>query len=241
MENINKEKITPSELVKRFQRNEAGLLENVDYVFDSSGKVDWRRMVKQEFIVPNNQKTDETDVSKLEDSDLLILLAGLKNLADLRGYECVSYHVPTATDSYCCVACQIQWSPNFESGGKSVVFESIGDASPNNTEDFGKHYLAAIAENRAFARCVRNFLRVNIIAKEEVGRVIKKRGKSSNSQHVDILQKLMDERGLSFDLIKDKLVAENYPEVESVNSLEDINKEKLFDLINRLKKFKKAE
>jgi hypothetical protein len=226
-------------LKAQFIRNEAGLLDGVDYILDETGRIDWRKMVKSEFIVPNSQKTDETDVTKLEDSDLLILLAGLKNLAELRGYSRVRF-APSGNDTYCCVVCSIDWLPNYETGGQPVSFEAMADASANNTEDFGKYYLAAIAENRAFARCVRNFLRINIVSKEEVGKSLKKRSYTKNSQHVEILQKLMDEKSLNFDEIKSKLINENYPEAEKVTCLEDINKEKLFNLIDRLKKFKRA-
>lgn len=239
MENTNITNTT--ELVKRFTRNEAGLLEGVNYIFDASGKIDWRKMVKPEFLAPNSQKTDETDISKLEDSDLLILLAGLKNLADLRGYHSVRFLPITSTETYCSIICQIEWTGNFETGGHRIIFESVADASPNTTEDFGKYYLAAIAENRAFARCVRNFLRINIVSKEEIGKSSSKRKYTKNSQHAQILQQLMDEKGLNFDHIKEKLIAENYPDAQDVNCLEDISKEKLFDLISRLKKFIRAK
>ena len=49
------------------------------------------------------------------------------------------------------------------------TFSAIGDASPNNTESFARFYLGPIAENRAFVRCVRNFLKINVVAQEELG------------------------------------------------------------------------
>ncbi len=52
------------------KRDESGLIvqPKIDYVFHEDGTVDWRKMVKQEFLVPNKQRAgDETDVSKLED------------------------------------------------------------------------------------------------------------------------------------------------------------------------------
>ena len=58
---------------------------------------------------------------------------------------------------------------NYETGGQPVSFSAIGDASLSNTFDFAQNYLAAIAENRAFVRCVRNFLKINIVAKDEIG------------------------------------------------------------------------
>ena len=43
-------------------------------------------MVRTEFLVANKQRTQQTDVSQLEDRDLLILLGGIKELAQIRGF-----------------------------------------------------------------------------------------------------------------------------------------------------------
>ena len=73
--------------VKSIERDDHGLITQpkVDYIFTDDGFVDWRKMVKEEFLVPNRQKTQETDVSKLEDHQLIILLGGIKELAQIRG------------------------------------------------------------------------------------------------------------------------------------------------------------
>ncbi len=49
-----------------------------------------------------------------------------------------------------------------------VVFSDVGSATLDNTAGFGKLYLAPVAANRAFVRCVRNFLGINIVAQDEV-------------------------------------------------------------------------
>ena len=36
-----------------YKRNEHGLLENVEYEFSEDGSVDWRAMIKSEFLYPN--------------------------------------------------------------------------------------------------------------------------------------------------------------------------------------------
>ena len=53
-----------------------------------------------------------------------------------------------------------------------------------------------------------------------------------------ILFSLMKEKGVSFEIIKGKLVKEKYSNAESLSSLEDIPKIKVFELIERLKKAK---
>ena len=57
---------------KIFSRNEHGLIDDdsIKYLFTGEGLIDWRKMVKQEYLVPNRQKTSTIDVTKLEDKDL---------------------------------------------------------------------------------------------------------------------------------------------------------------------------
>ena len=77
-----------------WSRNQFGLLKNYNYEFNEDGSVNWRALIAPEFIVPNRQTFSKRgiDVSKLgkdeiaklvtesEDKDLLILLAGYKNV-----------------------------------------------------------------------------------------------------------------------------------------------------------------
>ncbi len=152
-------------------RDESGLISQpkVDYVFDDRGFVNWRKMVKTEYLVSNRQRTQESDVTQLEDKDLLILLGGIKELAQIRGYSSVEYDVKTPSADYVVATCKIRWIPNFETENREVLFSAIADASPGNTHSFASDYLAAIAENRSFVRCVRNFLRINIVGQDELG------------------------------------------------------------------------
>ena len=47
---------------KTQERDEMGMLSGVDYVFDESGSIDWRKMVKPEFLVPNRDRTKDTNI-----------------------------------------------------------------------------------------------------------------------------------------------------------------------------------
>ena len=38
---------------KHYQRDEHGLLKNVQYVFNEDGSVNWRAMIKEEHLFPN--------------------------------------------------------------------------------------------------------------------------------------------------------------------------------------------
>lgn len=234
-------KVNPPKL---FLRNSHGLLENdnINYVFNEDGSINWRAMVKSQYLVPNRQKTQETDVSKLEDKDLLILLGGIKELAQIRGFTSVEYKVITATDNYFATSCRITWIPNYETENRPVIFEALADASLVNTKDFARYFLAAIAENRAFVRCVRNFLKINIVSQEELGDaklglVAKEDSEKENPMNPTVLlEKIMQDKGISFDILKKKLVKEKFDGAEGFNSIKDVPKSKVFELIERIKK-----
>lgn len=229
---------------KLVSRNKYGLLEDesIKYVFNDDGLINWRGMVKTQYLVPNRQKTQETDVSKLEDKDLLILLGGTKELAQIRGYTKVEYKVVAATENYFATSCRITWLPNYETNGKEIVFESLADASTSNTKSFARFFLAAIAENRAFVRCVRNFLKINIVSQEELGdvKVLDEAVAVENptSPH-NLLEKIMKDKGINFDTLKERLIKEKFEKVEDIKTISDIPKAKIFELIDRIKKIKK--
>ena len=230
--------------MKKIDRNEDGLINGVDYLFTEDGLIDWRKMVKSAHLVPNKDRTSETDVTKLKDYQLIILLGGIKELAQIRGFADVRYEVVSPHPEYVVATCSITWIPNFETEGREVTFSAIGDASPRNTNSFASNFLGPIAENRAFVRCVRNFLKINIVGKEELGGA--DAPTTTNSSSVsdssmdprNMLLSVMNEKGISFERIQQKLVKENYENAEGVESLNDIPKLKVFELIERLKKVK---
>ena len=222
---------------KTLKRNEFGLLENppIPYVFNEDGYVNWRKMIRPEFLVANKQRTQE--ISKLEDKDLLILLGGIKELAQIRGFTCVSYDVPDAGPNYVIASCYINWIGNYETSNVDVSFQSLADASPDNTQSFARNYLAAIAENRAFVRCVRNFLKINIVGQEDVGvKVIEEPGSDNPISPAAVLHNLMKEKGISFDQIQKRLIKDKYEKAEELASINEISKPKIFELIERIKK-----
>lgn len=218
-----------------------GLLKDVDYIFTDDGMVDWRKMVKTEYLVPNKERTNETDVTKLKDNQLIILLGGIKELAQIRGYTNVTYDLVSPSSDYVVATCKISWKPNYETEGDPVVFSAIGDASPHNTNSFARNFLGPIAENRAFVRCVRNFLKINIVAQEELGdaKSATPAPAENASDPKSLLKNVMKEKGVSFEIIKKKLIAEGYEAAATLNSVDDIPKSKIFELIERLKKVNK--
>lgn len=154
-------------------RNAWGLIENIDYKTNEDGSINWRAMVKPEHLFPNKgwfearKQAVPNTIEGLNDTQLLIKLAGIKELAKLRGYTSVKYDVIKCEPSYVAIKCGITWIPNYESEYESY-YEDVANATVNNTSDFAVKFLETIAANRAFVRTVRNFLNVHIVGSDEI-------------------------------------------------------------------------
>ncbi len=96
--------------------------------------------------------------------------------------------------------------------------------------------MGPIAENRAFVRCVRNFLKINIVAQDELGntKVFEEQVDASQTDPKHLLERIMKEKSVSFKQIVTKLTEEGF-EPEKLTSINDIPKTKIFELIQRIK------
>lgn len=229
-------------------RDKYGLLDGVHYIFKDEGRrVDWRAMIPNQYLVPNRANFEKRSepvpesIENVADKDLLILLDGIKYLADLRGFTSVSYTISSSSIQHCTVVCAITWLPNYETEFQMRVFSGIGDATIENCTGFGKLFLGPIAENRAFIRAVRNFLRIPIIGKEELNNetlIQEPNNTNGKDKILKELDNLMKSKGVSFQLVKDKLTKENILGAERFNSINDLPKDVIFNLIERLQKKK---
>ena len=228
-------------------RDDSGLLvsDDINYKFEDSGLVDWRGMIDKKWLVPNRDRTNVTDVSKLKDNELIILLGGIKELAQIRGFTDLTYEVECPSSDYVIATCKINWIPNYETENKPVTFSAIGDASMSNTSDFARNYLAATAENRAFVRCVRSFLKINIVANDELASKSQSPASASPPQEESVsnlsesdphflLEKVMTQKGVTLEKVKKVLLKEEYSGADEIKSLKDIPKPKVFNLISRI-------
>jgi hypothetical protein len=233
--------------VNKFKRDVNGLLECIDYTFNADNTINWRAMINKEHLVPNrdafkNQKDvnlKELDVSTLADNQLLILLAGIKELAQIRGYKNVSYDVIQAQPDYVAVKCTIEWIPNYETNMETVSFSALADAHLDNTKDFAKNFLMAIAENRAFIRTVRSFLKINIVGNDEMGKTthvdIDVEPNTFVTQPVSLLQKTMEEHNITFEQIKDRAIQKNMDGAGLWSNINDIPPLSMFTIISGIK------
>ena len=214
-----------------FERDKKGLVKGLEYKYDEQGLIDWRAMLDDKWLYANPSSVEKgvckrnTPASELKDKDLCIMLGGLKELAQWRGFTSVRYDVVNASPEYVAMACEISWIKNFETNNilekespsshiESILFSSVADAHFGNTRSFAKNFLAAIAENRAFSRAVRNFLRINIVSDIELGEV----------------------KGVSFEDIKEKLGKAGYKESKNLETVEQISPVWLIEVIKKLKK-----
>jgi len=166
-------KIDNSSGPSSYKRDENGLLENIQYHFNEDGSVDWRSMIKEEHLFPNKswfelrKKDTPRSIEGLKDHQLLIKLSGIKELARLRGFESVSFETVKCEMDHVAVKCCIVFIANYETPER-VIYEDMANATLNNTSSFATKFLETIACNRAFVRCVRNFLNVHIVGDDEI-------------------------------------------------------------------------
>jgi|TARA_S200002703_G_scaffold70974_1_gene61548 hypothetical protein len=158
----------------KYKRNEFGLVEDVEYKYNEDGSINWRAMIPTEHLYPNkgwfearNQPMPNS-TEGLEDYQLLIKLSGIKELAKLRGFSNVNYDVVKCEMDHVAIKCSIDWLGNFESENQPIAFQDIANATAYNTSNFAQKFLETIATNRAFVRCVRNFLNIHIVGADEI-------------------------------------------------------------------------
>ena len=253
--------ITPPEVViipptfKGRVKNDYGLINGINYVFNDDGTVNWRKMIKPEHLVLNRSRKDEMEKeygkslseltpAEVDDKYLLILLAGLKELAFLRGYHSIEFRNDCCSENFIAKTCEILWSDNYETFERNVRTQSCGDASKTNTFSWYANYLSTAAENRAFARCVRNFLRIYIVGYDEVGPEVKYEQptsiQSSTAENPTspsaILTSLLEAKKLSFDDFKAMMVkAGTFEGAADWKEIKDVPKAKMFEIIGELK------
>ncbi len=164
-------------------RDERGLLNGVNYIFNKDGTVNWRAMVNPAHLYPNkdwfnrrNQPVPES-ATDLRDEQLLIKLGGIKEVAKLRGYSRVLFQFPKLERDYVVASCTIDWISNFETNVNSIEDDwnsissmDVANATFENTDGFGQKFLETIAANRSFVRTVRNYLGIHIVGEDEIAK-----------------------------------------------------------------------
>lgn len=181
-----KKEIDNSQGPSNFQRDNFGLLQNIQYTFNEDGSVDWRAMIKDDHLFPNKswfqlrKKDCPRSIDGLADHQLLIKLSGIKELARLRGFNYIEYDFVKCDIDHVAVTCKTEFIGNYETGNQPVMFQDAANATIDNTNSFAKKFLETIACNRAFVRCIRNFLNVHIVGDDEIDKSDNKQDSSTN-------------------------------------------------------------
>ncbi len=161
------------EAVAKFNRDEHGLLPNVNYQFDEMGSINWRALVSDKYLYVNKGwfeskgKEAPESIEGLKDNQLLIMLGGIRELAKIRGFDSMKFEVIESSRERAVVSCSMYFIPNYENPD-GMNYMEVANATIENTDGFGEKFLEAFAANRAFIRCVRNFLNVNIVGFDEI-------------------------------------------------------------------------
>lgn len=163
-----------------FERDERGLVKGVTYHFTADGRIDYRKMVNPKFLYvareyedrvvkEQNKPLNEIDILAVKDDWLRVRLGGINELANLRGYKTLEYDLVSATDSKAACVCRMEFIGNYETGGLPLVCSSIASACRASMDKQFLPYLETFAENRAFSRCVKRALQINILSDIEIG------------------------------------------------------------------------
>ncbi len=161
------------------KRNDLGLLEGTTYIYNDDGTINWRAMIEPQFLAVKRdskeavekqfgKKISEIDLREVEDKHLLLLLGGIRKLLTLRSAKSVKQKVEFCSNENVVVRCTIVFNGNFETQGQEFTYSDIGSASYFSVSGEFQLFLSSIAANRAFVRCVRNALGINIVGRDEI-------------------------------------------------------------------------
>lgn len=231
-------------------RDQYGLIPTVQYHFDEMGFVDWRKMVKDEYVVLNRYALAEKEIdvstlteeelndwkSKAKDEEKLIKLAGFKEVAWLRGIQSVTYQVISTTDASVTVIATISWLPNFENETFGVVSSGVATANIINTEEKYAKYLSSIAENRAFVRAVRNGLRIHSLGQDEINNDEPVNVNTSGPTPQSALAKVMEQKNLSFEKVKENAIKKGFEWDENWKTIADLDKKTAISIFSGIQR-----
>lgn len=141
-----------------------------DYPRKDDGSIDWFAVIPEKFIVAQDKSKSNVPVSELKDNEKMVLLGGWKYLLKERGYISKRDIIHTTTRDYVAITCEIIWQAHEDSGNKEQTYQASADSHFDNTDGFMQNFLTTNAQNRAFARCVREYLNIHVVGKDETNK-----------------------------------------------------------------------
>ena len=225
------------------KRQNNGLIEGVQYIKDDNDKINWLKMIPEEYLYINQDKKNaiskrlgknisEVSISEVLDTELVITLQGIRYLLDLRGYKECDINLDVATPDYVAATCKIKFISNEEDFEQ--IYTGNASAHPNNTKSWYRNYLVEAASNRALCRAVRFYLKINIVSREELGMEQEGSFEEPKTLVPDIheeLSKLMNIKNISFGDLK-KQFPKNSEKWENIKSIPRVT---AFTILGQLK------
>lgn len=244
----------------KIERNEYGLLKNLNYVFDENGMVDWRAMIPVKYLYINPDKKrrkeiedkygkpyDQIDIllDKVEDRHLVSMLGGTKYLARIRGVKSVKVKIKESNESYASVTATIVFIPNYETESKEFTYSENACAHSNNTYSFAQQYLVEMATNRAVCRAIRMALSIFVVSQVEVSGAqgYEERAETSSSvsfdgQIITNLKNKCEAKNISIQKLiivaKEKWLSDLEGNPDEWKTFEDIPKRDIYTLTGKV-------
>jgi hypothetical protein len=176
--------VTPPESANKpvsYRRDSGtGLIIGKEYKYTPEGRIDYRAMVDRRFLYIASEYEErvvkqqgkplaEVDLLLVKDDWLRIRVGGLNQLAHLRGVRSCTYPILECRDGFAAAVCQIEFIPNVETGMMPETWSGTASANLKSVDRQFTPYLETFAENRAFSRCIKRALQINILSDIEVG------------------------------------------------------------------------
>lgn len=219
-----------------------------------SGKIDWKQYIPREYIVLNREAfakkgiiiddlspEEQTDLKETcHESCLLVLLAGFKTVAEIRGWRSCDCSLVESRPGYVAVKCEIEFLPNMDDWqGKKV--SALANATTENTDGVFQNYLERIAENRAFICAVKAGLGINILGADElpvkeVDIIVS--AKQDGPKIQDALRRKLEKIGMTEQELLEKLRKRinEYPQAREWQKISDIPPQTAMVLLGKIEK-----
>jgi hypothetical protein len=182
-----------------------------------NGIVDYRSLISPQNLKLNPwaYSNENIDVATLppeeierllkiaDDSHLLILLPGFRELAQKRGVKEVDTSLVYHDSDWSIARCAITFLPS-EDEPEGATSSDLGDANVNNTSSTFHSFISTIAANRAYIRALRSYFRIQSLGWEEINtdeKIVLKNNVPYPLQKV--LKEKMEEKSITFEQLKE--------------------------------------
>lgn len=239
-----------------YERLPNGLVKDFPYSYTEDGRINWKAHLSAKWLrVKDDKKTElerkagrplkDIDLSTVDDWYLYVKLGGYNDIARLRGFDSLIQHVDYVDAQKAVVTCTMHFIPNAEEPN-GLTCAGVASGSIYNIKPDFAAFMETFAENRAFARCVRRALNINIVAEEELGKGLALPAVAPESPATEetaslkpyaVLDKRCRELGITFEVLKGRSIASKSilkSDPTQWNDWKDIEKGDVWTLLDKV-------